>query len=177
MANDMSRYISRTSGPGPAMVLQWTLPWPYSTPNLALCILAIFLHSIQQKWDQVTQGRQMLTLIGSRTRLGPSMDPTGPLKYMVPDTYKDSDPSQQKSRKCVFWPFLNRHQKKLFYSLFQNRPKYYESSKTEYSDHPSFMNRLTPLIFFQANFRGPLVEKALQGPSMVQTDRFFYIGL
>ena len=91
--------------------------------------------------------------------------------------YKDSDPSQQKSRKCVFRPFLNRHQKKLFYSLFQNRPKYYESSKTEYSDHPSFINRLTPLIFFQANFRGPLVEKALQGPSMVQTDRFFYIGL
>ena len=87
--------------------------------------------------------------------------------------YKDSDPSQQKSRKCVFWPFLNRHQKKLFYSLFQNRPKYYESSKTEYSDHPSFINRLTPLIFFQANFRGPLVEKALQGPSMVQTDQFF----
>ena len=43
-------------------------------------ILAIFLHSMQQKWDQVTQGRQMLTLIGSRTRLGPSMDPTGPLK-------------------------------------------------------------------------------------------------
>merc|ERR1711942_587273 len=62
--------------------------------------------------------------------------------------YKDSDPSQQKSRKCVFWPFLNRHQKKLFYSLFQNRPKYYESFKTEYSDHPSFINRLTPLIFF-----------------------------
>ena len=46
--------------------------------------------------------------------------------------YKDSDPSQQKSRKCVFRPFLNRHQKKLFYSLLLNRQKYYESSKTEY---------------------------------------------
>ena len=28
--------------------------------------------------------------------------------------YKDSDPSQQKSRKCVFRPFLNRHQKKFY---------------------------------------------------------------
>ena len=28
--------------------------------------------------------------------------------------YKDSDPSQQKSRKCVFRSFMNRHQKKLF---------------------------------------------------------------
>ena len=37
-------------------------------------ILAIFLHSMRQKWGQVTKGRQMLTLIGSRTRLGPSLD-------------------------------------------------------------------------------------------------------
>ena len=42
-------------------------------------------------------------------------------------------------RKCVFRPF---------YSLFLIRPKYYESSKTEYSDSTSFINRLTPLIFF-----------------------------
>ena len=62
--------------------------------------------------------------------------------------YKDSDPSQQKSRKCVFRRFLNRHQKKIFYSLFQSRQKYYESSKTEYSDSTSFINRLTPLKFF-----------------------------
>ena len=34
----------------------------------------------------------------------------------LPMPYKDSDPRQQKSRKCVFWQFLNRHQKKLFYS-------------------------------------------------------------
>ena len=88
---------------------------------------------------------------------------------MVPDTYKDSDPSQQKSRKCVFWPFLNRHQKKLFYSLFQNRPKYYESSKTEYSDPPSFINRFTPLIFFSGKFQGTLGRKgppgSLHGPN------------
>ena len=64
------------------------------------------------------------------------------------EPYKDSDLSQQKSRKCVFRRFLNRHQKKLFYSLFQNRQKYYESSKTEYSDSTSFINRLTPLNFF-----------------------------
>ena len=40
-----------------------------------LAILAIFLHSMQQKGDQGTLGRQTLTLIGSRNRLGPSMDP------------------------------------------------------------------------------------------------------
>ena len=34
-----------------------------------------------QIWDQVTQGRQMLTPIGSRTRLGPSMDPAMALQY------------------------------------------------------------------------------------------------
>merc|ERR1711954_427719 len=62
--------------------------------------------------------------------------------------YKDSDPSQQKSRKCVFRQFFNRHQKKLFYSLLLIRPKYYESSKTEYSDSTSFIIRLTPLIFW-----------------------------
>merc|ERR1711954_635383 len=62
--------------------------------------------------------------------------------------YKDSDPSQQKSRKCIFRPFLNRHQKKFFYSLLLIRQKYYESSKTKYSDSTSFINRLTPLIFF-----------------------------
>ena len=63
--------------------------------------------------------------------------------------YKNSDMSQQKSRKCGFLPFLNRHQKKIFYSLLLNRQKCYESSKTEYSDSTSFINRLTPLIFFQ----------------------------
>ena len=50
-----------------------------------------------------------------------------------------------KSRKYVFRPFLNRHQKKSFYSLLLIRPKYYESFKTEYSD---FINRLTPQTFF-----------------------------
>ena len=44
---------------------------------------------------------------------------------------------------------LNRHQKQLFYSLLSIRPKYYESSNSEYSDSTSFINRLTPLIFFQ----------------------------
>ena len=68
--------------------------------------------------------------------------------YLCTDNYENSDTSQQKSRKCVFRPFLNRHQKKLFYSLFPIRPKYYESSKTEYSDSTSFINRLTPLLFW-----------------------------
>ena len=71
-------------GQGPALVLQWTRPWSYNTPNMALYILALFLHSMQKKyvcwriktfsissmqpkWDQGTLGRQRLTLIGSRT--------------------------------------------------------------------------------------------------------------
>ena len=29
-------------GLGPALVLQWSLPWPWNTPNMALYILAIF---------------------------------------------------------------------------------------------------------------------------------------
>ena len=37
--------------------------------------------------------------------------------------YKDSDPSQQKSRKCVFWPFLNRRQKKVILFTFANQAK------------------------------------------------------
>ena len=36
---------------------------------------------MQQKWDQGTLGRQRLTLIGSRSRLGPSMDPDMALQY------------------------------------------------------------------------------------------------
>ena len=53
-----------------------------------------------------------------------------------------------KSRKWVFRPFLNGHQKKIFYLNFQTRPTYYESSKTEYSDSTSFIAKLTPIIFF-----------------------------
>ena len=40
---------------------------------MATYILAIFLHSKQQKWDQGTMGKQRSTRIGSRTRLGPSL--------------------------------------------------------------------------------------------------------
>ena len=43
------------SSPANALAtLQWTLPWPYNTPNMALYILAIFVYSMQQKWDQAT---------------------------------------------------------------------------------------------------------------------------
>ena len=76
------RDLGRPSlGPGPTLVLQWTLPWPYNTPNMALYILAIVLHSMQQKWDQGTLGTQSSTLTGSRTRLGPTMDPAIALQY------------------------------------------------------------------------------------------------
>ena len=37
--------------------------------------------------------------------------------------------------------------KKLFHSNFQTMPKFYESSKTKYSDSTFFINRLTPLFF------------------------------
>ena len=39
-----------------------------------MAILALILHSMQQKWDQGTLGTQRSTLVGSRTCLGPSMD-------------------------------------------------------------------------------------------------------
>ena len=41
--------------------------------------------------------------------------------------YKNSETSQQKSSKCIFRSFMNRHQKKLFHSLLSIRPKYFES--------------------------------------------------
>ena len=61
----------------PDMALQYIQHGPY--------ILAIFLHFMQQKWDQGTLGTQRLTLIGSRTRLGPSMDPAMALQYTQHD--------------------------------------------------------------------------------------------
>ena len=48
---------------------------------MVLHIWATFLHSMEQKSDQGTLGTQRLTPTGSRTRLGPSMDPTMALKY------------------------------------------------------------------------------------------------
>ena len=45
-----------------------------------LPIMAVILHSKQQKSYQGEHGTQGLALIGSNTSLGPSMDPTGPLK-------------------------------------------------------------------------------------------------
>ena len=72
-------------GPGPALVPQWTLQGPYNTPNMVLYILAIFLHSMQQKWDQGTLETQRSTHIGSRNPLGPSMDPTTALQYTLSD--------------------------------------------------------------------------------------------
>ena len=68
-------------GLGPALLLQRTLPWPYNTPNMALCILAVFLNSMQGKRDQGTLGTQRSTLIWSRTHLGLSMDPAMALLY------------------------------------------------------------------------------------------------
>ena len=69
-------------GPGPALVLQWTLTWPYNTSNMALYILAIFSHSMQQQLDQGTLGTQRSTLIGPRTCLGPILNPAMALQYI-----------------------------------------------------------------------------------------------
>ena len=84
-------------------------------------IQAIFLHSKQQKPYQGPLRTQEPTPIGSETSLGPSMDPTGPLKQMVPDTSKDSDPSQQKSRKCVFLAFFEQTPKKVISFTFSKQ--------------------------------------------------------
>ena len=46
-----------------------------------LFIFAKFLHFRQHKTYQGTLGTQRWTLIGSRTSHGPSMDPTGPIKW------------------------------------------------------------------------------------------------
>ena len=72
-------------GLGPSLVLQWTLPWPYNTPDMVLYIMAIFLHSMQQKWDQGTLGKQRSPLIGSKTCNGPKMDPAMALQYTQHD--------------------------------------------------------------------------------------------
>ena len=68
-------------GLGPLLVLQWTLPWPYNTPNMVIYIFAIFLHSMQQKRDQGTLGIQRSILFCSSFRLDPSMDPAMALQY------------------------------------------------------------------------------------------------
>ena len=52
-----------------------------NAPQGKLAIFATFLHFRQQKTYQGTLGTQRWTLIGSRTSHGPSMDPTGPLKW------------------------------------------------------------------------------------------------
>ena len=73
--------VLRNMRPEPALVLQWTLPWPYNTPDMALYIMAIFFNVMQQKWDQGPLGTQRSTPIGSRTCLGTSMDPAMALQY------------------------------------------------------------------------------------------------
>ena len=46
-------------------------------------VSVLFLHSKQHKTFQGTLGTQDLTSIGSKTSLGPSMDPTGPLSWTL----------------------------------------------------------------------------------------------
>ena len=102
---------------GPALVLQWTLPCSYKTPDMALYILALYFHSIQQKWDQGSLGTQRTTLIGSRTHLGPSMDPVMALHAVAVwvvwhvglhhDLLSMHLLFQEKWFFCLAWPKLN----------------------------------------------------------------------
>ena len=68
-------------------------------------IQAIFLHSKQQKPYQGTLRTQEPTPIGAETSLGPSMDPTGPLKQMVPDN-------------IIFKIRVNKNQENAFFGHF-----------------------------------------------------------
>ena len=52
-------------------------------PTMALYILVIFVHSMQQKWDQGTLGTERPTVIGSKTRLGPSIHLSWPFIYWL----------------------------------------------------------------------------------------------
>ena len=54
-----------------------------SSSHQKSAVSAIFLHTKQQKTFQGTLGTQDHTSIGSRTSLGPLMDPTGPLKWTL----------------------------------------------------------------------------------------------
>ena len=79
LGTQRSTLIGSRTRLGPSM--DPAMPWPYNTRNMALYILTIFSHSMQQKWDQGTLGTQSSTLIGSRSRLSLSMDPAMALQY------------------------------------------------------------------------------------------------
>ena len=85
---------------GDAIIVQWvTVQWgsckraichiyiaykvKQSSSNRKSAVSVIFLHSKQQKAFQGTLGTLDLTSIGSKTSLGPSMDPTGPLNWTL----------------------------------------------------------------------------------------------
>ena len=53
-----------------------------------------------------------------------------------------------KIKKMRFSAISELTPKKVILFTFANQAKFYEFSKTEYSDSTSFINRLTPLIFF-----------------------------
>ena len=75
------------------------------------------------------------------------------------------------SRGVLSWRFRNESTKikKIRFKaiFFQTRPKYYESSKMDYSDSTSYINWLTPLIFL---FR---VLKFFQGAKMGFPPKYF----
>ena len=54
-----------------------------SSSNLKSAVSAIPLHTKQQKTFLGTLGTQDYTTIGSKTSLGPSMGPTGPLSWIL----------------------------------------------------------------------------------------------
>ena len=78
-----------------------------SSSHQKSAVSAIFLHTKQQKTFQGTLGTQDHTSIGSRTSLGPLMDPTGPLKWTLWFSQKFQD----------FWENFG-----LFYILYSLAP-------------------------------------------------------
>ena len=130
-------------------------------PKGKLAIFAIYLHFRQQKTYQGTLGTQRWTLIRSRTSHGPSMDPTGPLKW----TSKLSSHFQAWFAISTSYTHCNHsnHVGTLFWSLWI-------STKAQWT----LLDLHGPLNEPQngsceANFRGPLVEKgplgSLHGPN------------
>ena len=69
--------------PHPVVISESLILWGGGGRQLAhrrkSAVSAIFMHTNQQKTFKGTLGTQDLTSIGSKTSLGPSMDPTRPL--------------------------------------------------------------------------------------------------
>ena len=136
-------------------------------------IQAIFLHSKQQKPYQGTLRTQEPTRIGSETSLGPSMDPTGPLKQMVPDPIIFKPISGQvyhfySAPYLLAPPIILEH----FFGHCGTLSGLKGPSWT-FMD-PKMDPKMDPARQISGD---PWQKRALQGPFRVQSDQFFQIDL